>query len=157
MFERRHSPHEIAHLYRRMGFEVSYSYQRLALIASRSLGAVAMPAGMGKQVRHIVQQDDPITTLPIISYRRAHPEWIFLVGPPTGDKGRRTAPGKLQGTGVRLLESGQRLWLPMTDHPIGWYWVSPPVSARMLPSQTEVLAAAQRQLPVPRAESSMQS
>ncbi|MGW5750932.1 hypothetical protein [Nocardia rhamnosiphila] len=146
MFESCHSQQEIAHLYRGMGFDVSYSYQRVALIASRSLGAVAMPAGIGARVRQVVEENDPIITLPIISYQRTDRQWVFLVGPAAGNRVRRTGPAALEDAGVRILESGQRVWLPMTDQPIGWYWVSPPVSARMLPSRTTVVAAALRQL-----------
>ncbi|WP_327151078.1 hypothetical protein [Nocardia sp. NBC_01329] len=123
---------------------MSSSFQRVALIASRSLGAVAMPAGMGVQVRQLVEQDDPTTALPIISYQRARREWVFLVGPPRGNKTRGSALAELGDAGIRILESGQRVWLPMTDRPMGWYWVSPPVSARALPSRTTVIAAAKR-------------
>ncbi|MEU4842448.1 hypothetical protein [Nocardia testacea] len=127
-----------------MGFQVSNSFQRVALIASRSLGAVAMPAKTGVQVRQVVEQNDPTTTLPIISYQRAQREWVFLVGPPCGNEARGAALAALEVAGIRILESGQRVWLPMTDRPMGWYWVSPPVSARILPSRTTVIAAARQ-------------
>lgn len=144
MFERCHSPREIAHVYRRMGFEVSTSFQRVALIASRSLGAVTMPASTGVLVRQVVEQDDPTTTLPIISYQRAQREWVFLVGPPGGNEARGATLAAFEEAGIRVLDSGQRVWLPMTDRPMGWYWVSPPVSARILPSRTTVIAAARQ-------------
>lgn len=146
MFESCHSPRDVAHVYRRMGFKVSSSFQRVALIASRSIGAVAMPASMGIQVRQVVSQGDAITTLPIISYQRAQREWVFVVGPPRGNETRAAAGAELGDAGIRILESGERVWLPMTDRPMGWYWVSPPVSARILPSRTTVIAAAQQLL-----------
>ncbi|MCP2318266.1 hypothetical protein APR12_003619 [Nocardia amikacinitolerans] len=52
------------------------------------------------------------------------------------------SPAQLKEHGVRILESGQRVWLPMTDHPTGQFWVSQPVDAQSLPSRTSVIAVA---------------
>lgn len=145
MFENCHSAHEVAHVYRGLGFTVSCSFERVSLIATPALGAVAMPAGLGKQVREELLEETRCASVPIISYSRPNREWVFLVGPWGGRLGVHTL-ANLEERGVRVLESGERVWLPITDYPTGWYWVSQPSTAHSLPSRTTVISAARRLL-----------
>ncbi|MFI2478767.1 hypothetical protein [Nocardia xishanensis] len=117
MFESCHSVTEVAYVYRRLGFAVSCAHDRVSLVADDRLGAVAMPAELGKQVREVMaEEQDRSEGMPILSYARARREWIFLVGPARGrppSPGRARRAADLENHGVRILESGQRIWLPM--------------------------------------------
>ncbi|MET8778516.1 hypothetical protein ABZV58_26225 [Nocardia sp. NPDC004654] len=144
MFERCHSAHEVAYVYRGLGFAVSCFYGRVSLTATPTLGAVAMPAGLGAQVRAHLEEESRWVAIPILSYPRAQREWVFLVGPAWGGKLGEHTIAQLEERGVRILESGQRVWLPMTDHPTGWYWVSQPLNAKTMPSRTSVIAVARQ-------------
>ncbi|WP_405179366.1 hypothetical protein OG225_36855 [Nocardia sp. NBC_01377] len=142
MFESCHSAGEVAHVYRRMGFPVSCAFDRVALVATPTLGAVTMPATLGSLVRQALTEDHRCESVPILTYSRSHREWVFLVGPAWGGQIARRTLESLEARGVRVLDAGQRIWLPMTDHPTSWYWVSQPVNARTIPSRTSVLADA---------------
>ncbi len=144
MFESCHSAHEVAHVYRGLGFTVSCSFERVSVIATTALGAVAMPASLGKQVREELLEETRSVSVPIISYSRPNREWIFLVGPAWGGRLSVHTLAQLEERGVRILASGERVWLPMTDHPTGWFWVSQPSTAHSLPSRTSVVSAARR-------------
>ncbi|WP_062993544.1 hypothetical protein [Nocardia anaemiae] len=146
MFESCHSAHEVARVYRELGFTVSRAFERVSVIATPALGAVAMPAGLGKQVREVLLEEARCVSVPIISYSRPNREWIFLAGPAWGGRLGVHTLAQLEERGVRILESGERVWLPMTDHPTGWYWVSQPSTAHSLPSRTSVMSAARRLL-----------
>ncbi|MFX0576920.1 hypothetical protein [Nocardia nepalensis] len=144
MFESCHSAHEVAHVYRGLGFAVSCAFERVSLIATPALGAVSMPAGLGKQVRLELLEETRCVSVPIISHSRPNREWVFLVGPAWGGRLGMHTLAQLEERGVRILESGERVWFPMTDHPTGWYWVAQPVTAHSLPSRTSVISAARR-------------
>ncbi len=145
MFENCHTPFEVVHVYRGMGFPVSCTYGRVAVTASRSLGAVVMPQALGTLVRHELEHDHSVTA-PVLTYHRPHRDWVFLVGPGAGGAPSATAHTELHRAGVRVLTAGQRVWLPMTDQPLTWYWIWPPTRVRALPSRTTVLATTLRQL-----------
>ncbi|WP_433678032.1 hypothetical protein [Nocardia sp. CA-119907] len=146
MFESCHSVGEVAHVYRGLGFAVSCSFDRVSLIATTALGAVSMSAGLGKQVREELVEKTRCMSVPVISYARPNREWVFLVGPAWGGRVGVHTLAQLEERGVRILESGERVWLPMTDHPTAWYWVSQPSTAHSLPSRTNVISAARRLL-----------
>ncbi|WP_431953295.1 hypothetical protein [Nocardia lijiangensis] len=150
MFESCHSVTEVAYVYRRLGFTVSCAHDRVSLVANDRLGAVAMPAELGKQVREVLaEEQDWSEGMPILSYARARREWVFLVGPAWGrplSPGRARRVADLEYHGVRVLESGQRIWLPMTDNQTGWFWVSPPQNAKLVPARTTLILAARRAL-----------
>ncbi len=146
MFEQCHSAHEVAHVYRAMGFDVSLIFHRVALIASNSLGAVAMPAALGADVRRALTDGRRATHTPIISFHRPDREWVYLVGPGVGRSLRHATRDMFDSAGVRILMSGQRVWLPMSDSFTQWYWVSPPSHATALPSRTAVLTTTRRLL-----------
>ncbi|MFQ6226284.1 hypothetical protein [Nocardia sp. NPDC002869] len=145
MFENCHTPFEVAHIYRGMGFPVSCTFGRVAVTASRSLGAVVMPPDLGTLVRHELEHDRSLIA-PVFTYQRPRRDWVFLVGPGTGGALGATASAALHRAGVRVLTAGQRVWLPMTDQPLTWYWVWPPTTAQALPARSAVLATARRQL-----------
>ncbi|MEV4129333.1 hypothetical protein [Nocardia sp. NPDC049707] len=144
MFESCHSVGEVAHVYRGLGFAVSCAFERVSLIATTALGAVSMPSDLGRQVREELLEEARCASAPIISYSRPNREWVFLVGPAWGSRLGVHIPAQLQERGVRILVSGERVWLPMTDHQTGWYWVSQPITAHSLPSRTSVVSAARR-------------
>ncbi|WP_280400146.1 hypothetical protein [Nocardia carnea] len=145
MFENCRTPFEVAYAYRGMGFPVSCTYGRVAVTASRSLGAVVMPPELGTLVRHELEHDHDVTA-PVLTYHRPRSDWVFLVGPGSGGALGATARMALHRAGVRVLTTGQQVWLPMTDQPLTWYWIWPPTSVRALPSRTTVLAATRRQI-----------
>ncbi len=140
MFESCHTAQEVAHVYRRMGFAVSCAFDRVAVIATPTLGAVVMPARLGTPVRRALLEDARCESVPILTHSRPNREWVFLVGPAWGGKMAQRTLDSLEARGVRVLDAGQRIWLPMTDHPTGWRWVSEPVSAKAIPSRTSVLS-----------------
>ncbi len=142
MFESCHTASEVAYIYRRMGIAVSVTFDRVAVIATPDLGAVAMDSRLGGLVRHALLEDSRCESVPILTHARTHAEWVFLVGPAWGGRLARRTLESLRERGVRLLDSGQRIWLPMSDHPTGWRWVCAPVEAKRLPSRTSVLADA---------------
>jgi hypothetical protein len=105
-----------------------------------------MPAGLGRQVREVLVEETRSVSVPIISYLRPNREWVFLVGPAWGGRLGAHTLAQLEERGVRIRGSGERVWLPMTDHQTGWFWVSQPSTAHSLPSRTSVITAARRLL-----------
>ena len=143
MFESCHSASEVAYIYRRMGIPVSITFDRVAVIADRDVGAVAMPSELGGVVLQALLEDSRCESVPILTHARSRrEEWVFLVGPAWGGKIAYRTLENLRERGVRLLDSGQRVWLPMSDHPTGWRWISAPLESKKLPSRTSVIADA---------------
>ncbi|MEV0712721.1 hypothetical protein [Nocardia aurea] len=143
MFESCHTVSEVAYIYRRIGIPVSVTFDRVAVIADQALGAVAMPSALGGLVHQTLLEDSRYGSVPILTHARSHrEEWVFLVSPAWGGKIARRTLDSLRDRGIRLLDSGQRVWLPMSDHPTGWRWISEPVEAQKLPSRSSVIAAA---------------
>lgn len=142
MFERCHSAAEVAWIYRRMRFPVSLDFDRVALIATPTLGAVAMPAELGGLVRQALLQDSRCDSVPILTHSRSNREWVFPVGPASGRRMVERTLESLRDRGVRVLDAGQRIWLPMTDQPTGWHWIYVPDSAITIPSRTSVTSSA---------------
>ncbi|WP_040840304.1 hypothetical protein [Nocardia brevicatena] len=122
MFENCHTPFEVAHVYRSMGFLVSCTFGRVAVTASRSLGTVMMPPELGTLIRHGLEHDHGVTA-PVLTYHRPRRDWVFLVS--RGSGGALGAPARtaLHHARVRVLTAGQRMLLPMTDQPLTWYWI----------------------------------
>ncbi|MFG1795797.1 hypothetical protein [Nocardia sp. NPDC049149] len=138
MFERCHSPHEVAYVYARHGYPVELACGRASILTSSKLGAVVMVSSLGRSVRELLGDAVPV---PIISHPK-HRQWIFLAGP---ERARRLGPQaliELQRHDVRVLNAGCRLWLPMSDSRTGWYWASPPLGGMSsVPSRTSVFQA----------------
>ncbi|MFC3961660.1 hypothetical protein [Nocardia jiangsuensis] len=155
MFERCHTTSEVAGIYRRIGFTtVSCMSDRVSLIAAPSLGAVAMPPTVGARVRDQLVSQHRCKSTPILTHRGPDRSWVFLVGPAWGRTMTPATMNTLATQGLRVLVAGQRIWLPMTDHPIGWRWLSPPIDVASLPARTTVIAAARQHLgPLPRSAS----
>ncbi|WP_216917841.1 hypothetical protein [Nocardia noduli] len=147
MFESCHTASEVAYIYRRMGIPVSVTLDRVAVIAGRDLGAVAMPSQLGSLVHEALLEDSRCGSVPVFTHARSRrEEWVFLVGPAWGGKIAHRTLESLREHGVRLLDSGQRVWLPMSDHPTGWRWISEPVESKKIPSRSSVIADARNSI-----------
>lgn len=141
MFARCHGTRDIAEVYRRLGFlTVSCALDRVSLVASPKLGAVVIPPESGPGIRDRLLADSRCRSAPILSYARPGREWVFVVGPSWGRGFAEPTLSALEAHGVRVLVAGQRIWLPMSDNRVGWYWITPPVDAESLPYRTTVIA-----------------
>ncbi|WP_435593545.1 hypothetical protein [Nocardia sp. bgisy118] len=122
---------------------------RVALIAAPALGGIAMPSHLVRGVRRWLEVDGAPTTLLVVGRSESGPApQVFLVGPALRRRFTTQALALLDDAGVRVLDSGQRVWLPMTDSGLGWQWVGgiQPFLGIRLPSATSVLTAAYDQL-----------
>ncbi|MFF0494297.1 hypothetical protein ACFYTQ_35210 [Nocardia sp. NPDC004068] len=151
MFESCHTASEVAIVYRRMGFPtVACDFDRVSLIATPALGAVVMSRALGPRIWTRLMTDHERSSAPIVTYPRPNADWVFIV---TANRGRpfaRSTRDALAARGVRILDAGQRIWLPMSDHATGWHWVSPPIKGMPLPLRSTVLALVCEQLrPLP--------
>ncbi|MFX0574636.1 hypothetical protein [Nocardia nepalensis] len=140
MFESCHSPGEVALVYaQRFGVPVRLFDRRLFFLTSLTLGAVAMPQQLGQRVRKTVGDQFP---LPIIRHSERGGQWLFVVGPNRGHLRNRALPA-LARHDARMLASGVRVWLPMSDYSVGWHWHSPLLAGEdAIPPRTRVLHAA---------------
>ncbi|MFG1793970.1 hypothetical protein [Nocardia sp. NPDC049149] len=144
MFERCHSPHDVAHVYGQYGFPVELTFGRTSMLTSARLGAVVMPPSLGQLVQELLGD---AASAPVISHSGPDRRWIFLVGPNRSNKLGDRSLAELERHEVRLLDAGTRVWLPMSDSPIGWYWAAPPLEgASAAPSRTFVLGIARKVL-----------
>lgn len=141
MFEHCHSTSEVAAVYRGLGFTVTCSLERVFLIASATVGAIVMPADLGRAVRGLVAAESKHTTMPILTYPGPHREWVCLVGPVArGGKLSARTLADLEEQRVRIFESGQRVWLPTTDYSTGWSWITPPGKASEMPPRSTLIS-----------------
>ncbi len=149
-----HGAAEVADLYRKLGFVgVSCAFDRVSLIASPGVGAVLIPEVFADSVKHRVFNARRREPVAILTYgTRRDRTWVFLVGPSWGSRSPRGMVGEMAGHGVRLLDAGQRIWLPMNDNTVGWHWLSHPAKGKSLPLRTTVLSAARDHLARPRVE-----
>src|SRR5262249_20877485 len=99
-------------------------------------------AQLGALVRQALLGDGRCASVPVVAHSRPGREWVFLVGPAWGRPMTRSTLDGFAACGGRVLDAGQRIWLPMSDHATGWRWLSPPVNATAIPSRTSVLAVA---------------
>ncbi|MEV0359399.1 hypothetical protein AB0H71_25415 [Nocardia sp. NPDC050697] len=147
MFQQCHTATDVAAVYRRLGFtRVCCVSGRVSLIAAPRLGAVAMSPKLGVRVRDQLVGHHRCESTPILTHTGTNRAWVFLVGPAWGRAMTSSTMHALATRGIRVLVGGQRIWLPMNDHPSGWRWLSPPVAADQLPARTTVLAAARLEL-----------
>jgi len=143
MFERCHNPNEIAYIYTERGFPVQLTFGKASILTSDRLGAVVLPPRLGSTVKEMLAD---AWIVPVITYQREHREWIVLVGPDRGGVLKPPALNSLAQHGVRILDHGARVWLPMTDTQIGWFWVAPPLNPSAVPPRNVVLTAARQAL-----------
>ncbi|MFF0528681.1 hypothetical protein ACFYT3_09835 [Nocardia amikacinitolerans] len=145
MFENCHSPEDAASVYRRVGFTVTCVGGRVALVATPALGGVAMPAHLVPRVRWWLTDVSTTTTTVVVGRALSGPATqVFLVGPAYKRRFSTEALDLLADAGVRHLDDGQRIWLPMSDSGTGWTWIggNQPFLGIRLPSATSVLTPA---------------
>ncbi|MEV0027872.1 hypothetical protein [Nocardia sp. NPDC050793] len=145
MFENCHTPDDVAGVYRRLGFTVTCAGGRVALVATPTLGGIAMPAHLVAGVRSRMTDIGDTTTTLVVGRHLAGPATqVFLVGPAFNRRLSTEALALLEDAGVRILDDGQRIWLPMSDSVTGWTWIGgiQPFLGIRLPSATSVLTAA---------------
>ncbi|QIS08819.1 hypothetical protein [Nocardia arthritidis] len=143
MFERCHNPNEVAYVYLERGFPVQLTFGKVSILTSDRLGAVVLPPRLGAAVKEMLADE---WIVPVITYQRERRDWIVLVGPNRGGALKPPALSSLAQQGIRILDQSARVWLPMTDTQIGWFWVAPPLNASAVPPRNLVLMAARRAL-----------
>ncbi|WP_054812202.1 hypothetical protein [Nocardia arizonensis] len=154
MFESCHSVSEVAALYQRLGFsQVSCTFNRVSLVTSPALGAVVMPEVSGRSIRDRLLKRRQVHPVPVLSYARRGRDWVFLVGPQWGGAYGTTTLASLAARGLRVLSAGERIWLPMSDNRLAWYWITEPENARLVPSRTTVISAFRDHLEQTRSQS----
>jgi hypothetical protein len=140
MFERCHSPHEIAHLLRhRFGLPVQLMAGRPMITTGSILGALVMPPDLGRKV---LASLDRTFMAPVVA-DPGERTWTFLVAPPTPsipvDIGVRRC---LAGHHVTIIPSGRHVLLPTTDSQLGWHWAGEPTSGVLrMPPRAAVISA----------------
>ncbi|MET8779059.1 hypothetical protein ABZV58_28995 [Nocardia sp. NPDC004654] len=145
MFENCHSPEDVADVYLRLGFPVTCVGGRVALIATPTRGAVAMPAHLVPRVRSWLTDVSTTTTTLVVGRPLSGPATqVLLVGPADKRRFSTQVLDLLADAGVQPLIDGQRVWLPMSDSGTGWTWIGgiQPFLGIRLPSATSVLTAA---------------
>lgn len=116
MFERCHSAQEVAYVYRELGLAVSVHLR--ASVAHRP--GRGDDARRARRSRHaVLEEADPVGGDTDRELPTAATGMGFPVGPAWGGKLGANMLTQLEERGVRILESDQRVWLPMTDHPTG--------------------------------------
>ncbi|MEU8895697.1 hypothetical protein AB0C65_07555 [Nocardia sp. NPDC048505] len=131
------TPVDIAHLLRRRyGLPVELADNRPMLRCGTRIGAVDMPATLGRRVRTLLPAEPSV---PIVSTSRDR-RWTFLVEPAHPGCPDRLAPHQ-----VVPRPSGRVVLLPVTHAGPGSYWASEPTPGPLrLPGQATVLEAARR-------------
>ena len=140
MFERCHSPHEVAHLLRhRFGLPVQLLAGRPMITTGSILGALVMPPDLGRRVLATLDRNylAPVVADP------GERTWTFLVTPPN-----RPTPvdisvrRSLAGHAVTIIPSGRHVLLPSTDSRLGWHWAGEPTPGVLrMPPRTAVINA----------------
>ncbi|MEU2258143.1 hypothetical protein ABZ540_33780 [Nocardia xishanensis] len=114
-----------------------------------------MPSYLAQRVRTEIDQrhthsiNHRAVTPVVVGRSASRPStYVFVVAGRLSGRGLSTHTlTQLDEAGVRLLDSGQRIWLPTTDYPTGWTWKSaPPTPGIRLPTPTTVLTTAQELL-----------
>lgn len=140
MFERCHSPHEIAHMLRhRYGLPVQLLAGRPMITTGSILGAVVMPPELGRKVLGTL---DRTYAAPVVA-DPGERTWTFLVAPPspasTVDISVRQS---LAGHHVTVIPGGRHILLPTTDSQLGWHWAGEPAPGVLrMPPRSAVINA----------------
>lgn len=140
MFQACHSAHEVRHLYRvRYGVPAEQLGHQVCFTTTDRLGVVTMPAQLGSAVQRFFV---PTSPPPVIVHARSRTRvFPVSVGPgrPLGYRG----VAALERHKIIVTEIGTRVWLPMSDAQLGWYWSPAPVPSPLpFISRAELLSAA---------------
>ncbi|MEU7142085.1 hypothetical protein ABZ942_21730 [Nocardia sp. NPDC046473] len=140
MFERCHTPLDIAHLLRDLyGLPVQLLAGRPMVTTGSILGAIVMPPDLGRKVLAIL---DRTHTAPVIA-DPGERSWTFLVTPPTPAHPVEVPVRRyLAGHHVTIVPGGHHILLPTTDSTLGWHWAGEPApgALRMPPRQAVINA-----------------
>ncbi|GAA5102918.1 hypothetical protein [Nocardia iowensis] len=140
MFERCHSPLEIAHLLRHLyGLPVQLVAGRPMVTTGSVLGAIVMPPELGREVLAAL---DHTNAAPVIADPGAR-SWTFLVAPPSPARPVEVPVRRsLAAHQVVVIPGGRNIMLPTTDSPLGWHWAAEPTpGALRMPPRTAVINA----------------
>jgi hypothetical protein len=140
MFERCHSPHEIAHLLRHQyGLPVQLLAGRPMITTGSILGAVVMPPELGGKVLATL---DRTFTAPVVA-DPGERTWTFLVAPPSpANPVDISVRRRLAGHQVTVIPSGRHVLLPTTDSQLGWHWAGEPAPGILrMPPRSAVINA----------------
>lgn len=140
MFERCHSPHEIAHMLRhRYGLPVQLLAGRPMITTGSILGALVMPPDLGQKVLAAL---DRTFTAPVVA-EPGERTWTFLVAPPSPAVPVEISVRRcLAGHYVTVTPPGRHVLLPTTDSPLGWHWAGEPTPGVLLmPPRSAVINA----------------
>ncbi|MFE3444998.1 hypothetical protein ACFXNW_18355 [Nocardia sp. NPDC059180] len=125
-----HSVHEVSYVYRhRFGsIPIDSAGERPSIVTGARLGAVVMPQRLGWSVRNRLRGRGK-ASVPVITHPR-HRRWVFLVHR-NREVVRQPTARRLAAGDVVILDPGCRVWLPMSDSRISWYWASAPEVSRV--------------------------
>ncbi len=140
MFERCHTPHDIAHLLRhRYGLPVQLLAGRPMIVTGSILGAVVMPPELGRKVLGTL---DRSYTAPVVA-DPGERTWTFLVAPPSPATPVEVPVRRyLAGHQVTVVPGGRQVLLPTTDSPLGWHWAGEPAPGVLrMPPRSAVIGA----------------
>ena len=140
MFERCHSPHEIAHMLRhRYGLPVQLLAGRPMITTGSILGALVMPPDLGRKVLGTL---DRTYTAPVVA-EPGERTWTFLVAPPSpATPVEISVRRSLAGHHVTVIPPGRHVLLPTTDSQLGWHWAGEPTPGVLrMPPRSAVINA----------------
>ncbi|WP_433728880.1 hypothetical protein ACQP0C_40170 [Nocardia sp. CA-129566] len=140
MFERCHSPNEVAHLLRhRYGLPVQLLAGRPMITTGSILGALVMPPDLGRKVLATL---DRSYTAPVVA-DPGERTWTFLVAPPGPSSPVDISVRRcLAGHHVTVIPGGRYVMLPTTDSQLGWHWAGEPAPGVLrMPPRSAVINA----------------
>ncbi|MEV6431405.1 hypothetical protein [Nocardia sp. NPDC051463] len=143
MFERCHSPHEVAHLLRhRYGLPVQLLAGRPMITTGSVLGALVMPPELGRKVLATL---DRTYATPVVADPGEH-TWTFLVTQPSPANSVDLSIRRcLTGHQVTVIPAGRYVLLPSTDSQLGWHWAGEPAPGVLrMPPRSAVINAVHR-------------
>ncbi|MFQ6393407.1 hypothetical protein ACLMAJ_08145 [Nocardia sp. KC 131] len=143
MFERCHSPHEVAHLLRhRYGLPVQLLAGRPMITTGSILGGLVMPPELGRKVLATL---DRTYTAPVIA-DPGECAWTFLVTQPSPANPVDISVRRcLAGHQVTVIPGGRYVLLPSTDSRLGWHWAGEPAPGVLhMPPRSAVINTVQQ-------------
>ncbi|MEU2033458.1 hypothetical protein [Nocardia amamiensis] len=140
MFERCHSPNEVAHLLRHTyGLPVQLLAGRPMITTGSIIGAIVMPPALGRKV---LTQLERHHTAPVVA-DPGERNWTFLVTPPSPARPVEVPVRRsLAGHQVTVVPGGRIILLPSSDSPLGWHWAGEPAPGVLrMPPRSAVIEA----------------